>query len=342
MKFAFQKMFMLLMITFIGAVSAFAQDKVYIKDFSIAPGETKTVEICLSAADPMDAGAFGYTMVLPAGLSYEITTKNKTTVLIEDNFDFGGQGAKVQSDKVTFKAGYTDAEYAGGDMPIFTISLVAASDFAGGNIIIKDAYYGYDDIEGATVKVTAGSAGVDVKMVIDGASKYGTFVAPFDVTIPAGVKAYTATVNGEYAELAEITTTIPANTAVVVYSENAVNETFTGVAGSTPVTTGALTGVFAATEATVGTYVLQNQGGVVAFYVVNSVKPTIGANRCYLSASTGAKAIYFDEATAIAALQNASSIEGAYSASGVKNNGLKKGVNIVKMGDGSVQKIMVK
>lgn len=329
-----------MIMAFFTAIGSFAENKIYIEDFSIAPGETKEIAVKLDF-DQDVTKAMQFNIILPEGLSYKKTGKDETFTYTDD-FDCSMFGSKVQSDNVTVKVSILSAKVEAGVHDILTFGVVASNAFAGGNIKINNQKVQSVAIAEQTTKVTAGSAGVDVKMVIDAASKWGTFVAPFDVTIPTGVKAYTATVNGEYAELTEVTTTIPANTAVVVYSENAVNETFTGVAGSTPVTTGALTGVFAATEATVGTYVLQNQGGVVAFYVVNSVKPTIGANRCYLTAPSSAKAIYFDEASAIAALQNASSIEGAYSASGVKNNGLKKGVNIVKMGDGSVQKIMVK
>lgn len=335
----FKKSIALILMAFVTAISAFAENKVFIPDFEVKPGETKTIELCLDIDFDMEQ-ELQVDIYLPTGLSFASTKKKdyKDTDRI-DAWEF--KAVALQEDGA-MRIAFLSLECEKGSDAILTFDVVASSDFTGGTIDLKNIIVWGKAYADQKTAVTTGSAGVDVKMVIDGASKYGTFVAPFDVTIPSGVKAYTATVNGEYAELTEITTTIPANTAVVVYSENAVNETFTGVAGSTPVTTGALTGVFAATEATVGTYVLQNQGGVVAFYLVNSVKPTIGANRCYLTASSSAKAIYFDEATAIAALQNASSIEAAYSASGVKNNGLKKGVNIVKMGDGSVQKIMVK
>ena len=52
------------------------------------------------------------------------------------------------------------------------------------------------------------------------AAKYATFYAPVAVTVPTGVTAYTATINGSWVTLNEIVGgVIPANTGVVLYSE---------------------------------------------------------------------------------------------------------------------------
>ena len=54
------------------------------------------------------------------------------------------------------------------------------------------------------------------------AAKYATFYAPVAVTVPTGVTAYTATINGSWVTLNEIVGgVIPANTGVVLYSETA-------------------------------------------------------------------------------------------------------------------------
>ena len=45
---------------------------------------------------------------------------------------------------------------------------------------------------------------------------YATLHAPVALTIPAGVKAYTGALNGEWLTLNEVSTTIPANTAVIL------------------------------------------------------------------------------------------------------------------------------
>lgn len=63
-------------------------------------------------------------------------------------------------------------------------------------------------------------------------SKYGmrTFSAPVALTIPEGVQAFTVAVSGSDVVLTEVTTTIPANTPVVLYSHGVVweNDVVTG------------------------------------------------------------------------------------------------------------------
>ncbi len=57
-------------------------------------------------------------------------------------------------------------------------------------------------------------------------AKYATFYAPVAVTVPDGVTAYTASIEGKWAVLEDIGETIPAYTAVVLYSETATTYTF--------------------------------------------------------------------------------------------------------------------
>jgi len=122
-------------------------------------------------------------------------------------------------------------------------------------------------------------------------NKYATFIAPFDVAVPAGVTASKVTGVTDENELTTeaVETTIPANTPVLLYSESGVNTTVEGVneALEATYTNGLLTGVYADTEATAGTYVLQKHGDSMAFYLVADVKPVVGANRCYLTAPAG-------------------------------------------------------
>ncbi len=49
-----------------------------------------------------------------------------------------------------------------------------------------------------------------------GAVGYATLHAPVALTVPTGVKAYTGTLNGEWLTLNKVSTTIPANTAVIL------------------------------------------------------------------------------------------------------------------------------
>ncbi|MCR5820549.1 MAG: hypothetical protein K6F94_06370 [Bacteroidaceae bacterium] len=176
------------------------------------------------------------------------------------------------------------------------------------------------------------------------ASSYGTFIAPFDVTIPDDVTAYTVSaVSDNVLTMAEVETTIPANTPVVVENttEAAIAETFYGqsTASKTSYTSGLLTGVYAATEITSG-YVLQTIDDAQAFYAVDANDAiTVPANKCYLTVSSGAtKAFYFDTATAIKNV-----IEGAqkgeiFDVTGRKVSRMQKGGVYVVNG----QKVIVK
>ena len=117
--------------------------------------------------------------------------------------------------------------------------------------------------------------------------QYATFIAPFDVAVPTGVTAYkvTGVTTENELETVEVATTIPANTPVLLYSENVFNESVEGVneALEATYTSGLLTGVYENTPAPVDSYVLQKHTGV-AFYKVDDVQPTVKANRCYLTA----------------------------------------------------------
>ena len=198
-----------------------------------------------------------------------------------------------------------------------------------------------------------------VDMTIVASAQYGTFIAPFDVTIPNDVTAYTVDAvadNGELT-LTALENTIPANTPVVVYSEAAdgVNETFYGRDNSTDDTTeGLLTGVYEETEVAPGNYVLQLLNGKVAFYKVSAetAAVTVDANRAYLTkpsntADSGIKAFFFgadnDTPTGISAIEILlSGSAEIYNAAGVKVTTPQKGVNIIRTADGKTQKVLVK
>jgi hypothetical protein len=146
----------------------------------------------------------------------------------------------------------------------------------------------------------------------------------------------------------EVTTTIPANTPVVLNKEDALDATtFYGYPVAGTPTVGLLTGVYAATAAPVGSYVLQNKNEKLGFYLVAEGKqPTVGANRAYLTVPASARDAFFfgdDQTTAIQALKALT--EGnaeIYDVNGVKQDKLQKGMNILKMSDGSIRKVMVK
>lgn len=194
-----------------------------------------------------------------------------------------------------------------------------------------------------------------VTMKVSSVNKYGTFMAPFDVTIPSGVTASKITgvsdADNSVLLFENLSGTIPANTPVVLYSESDVDQNFTDLDLSTADTykNGLLVGTHKSMPAPEGSYVLQNNDGRVAFYLVNETIPTVGANRCYLerpAISNEVKAFWFDEedATAIESVEALTSgqVEAIYTINGVKVDSLQKGMNIVKLVNGKVQKIYVK
>ena len=174
-------------------------------------------------------------------------------------------------------------------------------------------------------------------LAVNSAAQYGTFCAPFEVTIPEGVTAYTISGIAENGKLTldEQLNTIPAHTPVIVYSESAsdINAVQFGVATARTATSKYLTGVYTDTEAPVGSYVLQNQGGRVGFYQVQEgTQPWVRANRAYLTvpASANVKAFYMDDATAIQTVEELLSGKAEiYDLAGRRQQKLQKGINIV-------------
>ena len=173
-------------------------------------------------------------------------------------------------------------------------------------------------------------------LAVNSAAHYGTFCAPFNVTIPVGVTAYTISGIDKNGILTlEQQNTISAHTPVIVYSESAsgINEVQFGVATSGTATSNYLKGVYTDTTAPVGSYVLQNQNGRVGFYQVQAgIQPWVRANRAYLTvpASANVKAFYMDDATAIQTVEELLSGKAEiYDLAGRRQQKLQKGINIV-------------
>ena len=179
-------------------------------------------------------------------------------------------------------------------------------------------------------------ATASASLAVNSAAQYGTFCAPFDVTIPEGVQAFTI---GGIAENGKLTlveqkNTILAHTPVIVYSESTsdINAVQFGVATSGTATSDYLKGVYTDITAPVGSYVLQNQGGRVGFYHVEGTRPWVRANRAYLTvpASANVKAFYMDDATAIQTVEELLSGKAEiYDLAGRRQQKLQKGINIV-------------
>lgn len=264
---------------------------------------------------------------MPVG---NIAVKN-IEVAKDNSFSFNGgiQIAEGDDPTVEMWLGPGITEECGGSVP-----LDMNGQFIGEDHVVVYISIDIAQFVGYPVDVHLGYA--RSAMAVNATAQYGTFCAPYAVTIPSGVQAYTvSSVTNSMLDLTEVTGTIPANTPVVLYAESGLEafESF-GIAEEGTSTAGLLTGVYESTQAPVGSYVLQNLSGKVGFYQVTAGnQPTVGANRCYLTVASGIKAFYFDEddATSIQTIENGQqTADGViYNVAGQRMNKMQRGINII-------------
>lgn len=187
------------------------------------------------------------------------------------------------------------------------------------------------------------------------ANVYGTFVAPYDVTLPKDIIAYQAK-RGESSvkltKIAEGDETLSARTPVILKNTTDADiiKDYSGYCDSENlVSDGVLAGFLQDGQVVPnGAYVLQDQndGNGQMFYKVNEENFPGAKNRCYLIGSTdaGVKVLNFEFADEEETLiEEHPSVEVAseyYSVNGVKLSKPQKGINIVRMSDGTVRKVM--
>lgn len=190
---------------------------------------------------------------------------------------------------------------------------------------------------------------------------HSTLVLPYEAAMPDGCEAYTVTgVNEQNKLVGEAIQTIPANKPVLL--ENAGTYDFSAnnvTVAATPaeLTNGILTGVYDnSTKTPVGSYALQTQDGVQAFYhaISEEVAPTMTPFTAYLTDDASNQAnvnrLIFDfednDVTGIeqveAAAKAAATVVEIYDLSGRKVSAPVKGINLMKMSDGTVKKVIVK
>jgi len=274
-----------------------------------------------------------YTMPLAANQAYKLTFSYRSH---ENNSNTGVTASVLNGEAgmaaVTFPGNGSTSEWK-------TVS-TGFTTGAAGDYVLTLANGGNTWITGVSlVKTQSATANMKVK-----ANKYGTFIAPFDVTIPSGIKAYTVeNISGSVLDLTEVATTIPANTPVILENTtgDVYNHDFTGasLAEADSYTANYLTGVYTAATIAASTdsevrYVLQTQNDVQAFYKVDAAF-TATANRCYLTVtvSSGVKAFFFDlgDADGITTIDNGQLTvdKEIYNLAGQRMNKVQKGVNIV-------------
>lgn len=183
--------------------------------------------------------------------------------------------------------------------------------------------------------------------------KYGTFVAPFDVELPAEVTTYKVFVKGENAYLGEYKKggeKLPAGNPVIVYATDAINKTYVGAPSKdATIEKNGLVGFYQDGQTVpTGAFVLQTKNNEQGFYKVGSTVVNGKKNRCYLPAPATGNVKQFSivmeeaEETAITSTAaNATMVE-FHSLNGTKLAVPQRGVNIVKMSNGSVKKVLVK
>jgi len=189
-----------------------------------------------------------------------------------------------------------------------------------------------------------------VNVTIPAAQQYATRIFPFAPSID-GVTFYSCeAAEGNQLTLQQVNAPA-ANVPYILFAEEGLESTDLsgwGAAAAETYAAGLLTGVYAATVAPDDSYVLANVGSKVGFYQVNnSSKPTVTANRAYLTApAKGARAAFFfgdSETNGISAISALTSGQAEiYSEGGVRLQSLQKGLNIIRTKDGKTVKVTVK
>lgn len=166
-------------------------------------------------------------------------TKNFTN----GNYDF--QGASGTGNVVTFPNGNTYTEATA----CYRINCGDRSLYGNRNYTENDVTY--TEIDGAGTQAASNTdtgydwtiEAVTALPLTIGQVGWSTFYAPVPVTIPDGVTAYIAGIDGTTCTLTEVTGTVPANTGLILYKEDGGNVEMTiAESGSTNVTGNALTG----------------------------------------------------------------------------------------------------
>lgn len=130
------------------------------------------------------------------------------------------------------------------------------------------------------------------------AGKYGTIIFPFTPDVSEGfddIAFYSCnSVDGESVKIDPITGAPQANTPYIIKNTNGENFSKVlsgwGTAAADSYEDNGLTGIYTDASIPEGSYVLQTQGGVQNFYLVDAEEPVTGVPyRAYFTASTGVK-----------------------------------------------------
>ncbi len=203
-----------------------------------------------------------------------------------------------------------------------------------------------------------------------GAYHFATLILPFDADVPSGVEAYTISgVTGKQVNLSQVTT-LKANTPYILYNGESTSNLKGTLSGfgkafddpdNEGITASNMTGSYFDNLVSIptGDYFLSaktyNKGtadeytAVGLFRAVEGVSRKLAANTAYFTppsaGGTREEAYYFSwEEDAIEDLLPLGDVEvvGFYDASGKMLPRMQKGLNILRMSDGTTRKLMVK
>ncbi|MCM1311878.1 MAG: chitobiase/beta-hexosaminidase C-terminal domain-containing protein [Roseburia sp.] len=186
------------------------------------------------------------------------------------------------------------------------------------------------------------------------AAGYATLCLPFNCSVPDGLTVYRLeSLSGKEIIAMEVDT-LEANKPVLLKGEQGIyifSAKDADIVVPEDMNNGILKGVYSKQNVEAGSYVLQMHGDEPAFYVVASGKePVINSFRAYMtvvSQTTNLLTLRIvdpNEVNSIGHIVESNDVvaEEYYNIYGIKQDGLTKGLNIMKMSDGSVRKIYVK
>ena len=154
------------------------------------------------------------------------------------------------------------------------------------------------------------------------------FIPTTDVTVPAGVKAYTGKVEGEILKLTLIKGAISKENAVVLQGEEGFYS-FVPTTGATPAAQNDITAATTEMEADGTQYILADGNQGVGFYKATG---SIPAGKAYIASAANVHVFTFDwdDATSINEVLSMKSDESAiYNIAGQRISKMQKGINIV-------------
>lgn len=200
-----------------------------------------------------------------------------------------------------------------------------------------------DDMQ-LTMSETINAKNVTYTANVGSSLGYKTLVLPYDCDVPDGFEAYeTQNVVGETVNLTQVSQ-ITAHKPVILKNAGSAVMSAQNVSislSSGELQCGVLVGTYEEISAPVGSYVLQNHNGNVAFYLVGSdVQPKVGAFRAYLMNDGGSNAktlsINWDEP--VTGIQKMNAVDDVVKQSRIYNmygqsmDKLSRGINIVREG----------